>query len=136
MKFFIFVQRTPLEGCKDTIYTRKNNRYLPIMKDFSYITSQHPAYIENLYNEFVKNLDLKYFGLTDADLEIKFLAGKFIGLENANLKTIIDHLKKCYTSSLGVEFSYVNDPRRYDWINHAVENTMLQPVSLEQKKRI
>ena len=25
------------------------------MKDFQYITSQHPAYIENLYNDFIKN---------------------------------------------------------------------------------
>ena len=25
------------------------------MKDFSFITSSHPAYIENLYKEFVKN---------------------------------------------------------------------------------
>ena len=25
------------------------------MKDFSYITSAHPAYIENLYTEFIKD---------------------------------------------------------------------------------
>ena len=25
------------------------------MKDFSYITNSHPAYIENLYQEFTKN---------------------------------------------------------------------------------
>ena len=25
------------------------------MKDFSYITNSHPAYIENLYADFVKN---------------------------------------------------------------------------------
>ncbi len=25
------------------------------MKDFSYITSSHPAYIENLYQDFVKD---------------------------------------------------------------------------------
>ncbi|MGC5340666.1 2-oxoglutarate dehydrogenase E1 subunit family protein, partial [Escherichia coli] len=25
------------------------------MKDFSYITNSHPAFIENLYQEFVKN---------------------------------------------------------------------------------
>src|SRR5476649_1835551 len=36
------------------------------MKDFSYITSSHPAYIESLYNDFVKDpasvdQDLKKF---------------------------------------------------------------------------
>ena len=25
------------------------------MKDFSYITNSHPAYIENLYNDYLKN---------------------------------------------------------------------------------
>ena len=25
------------------------------MKDFSYITNSHPAYIENLYRDFLKN---------------------------------------------------------------------------------
>src|SRR5438128_6417109 len=28
---------------------------LPFMKDFSYITQSHPAYIENLYKDFVQN---------------------------------------------------------------------------------
>ena len=27
------------------------------MKDFSYITSSHPAFIENLYNDYIKNPD-------------------------------------------------------------------------------
>ncbi|MEJ7673789.1 MAG: hypothetical protein WKF59_14110 [Chitinophagaceae bacterium] len=26
-----------------------------VMKDFSYITNSHPAYIENLYADYVKN---------------------------------------------------------------------------------
>jgi 2-oxoglutarate dehydrogenase E1 component len=25
------------------------------MKDFQYITSQHPAFVENLYQDFIKN---------------------------------------------------------------------------------
>src|SRR5215207_9737550 len=31
------------------------------MKDFSYITNSHPAYIENLYADFVKNPDIRKF---------------------------------------------------------------------------
>ena len=33
------------------------------MKDFQYITNAHPSYIENLYNDFVKNPEA-----VDADL--------------------------------------------------------------------
>ena len=39
------------------------------MKDFSYITSAHPAYIESLYADFLKNQDS-----VDPDLK-KFFEG-------------------------------------------------------------
>ncbi len=183
------------------------------MKDFSYITSSHPAYIENLYTDFKKNpenvdadlrkffegfdfavstqngnrktttvaekgtlsvsnldkefgvyqlilsyrskghlvsktnpirerkdrnanLALSYFGLNDNDLQTEFVAGKFAGIGKTTLQSILDHLKKCYTESVGVEFSSLNDPEKIDWIINAVENTLQEPVPLEQKRRI
>ena len=185
------------------------------MKDFSFVTSSHPAYIENLYTDFKKNpesvdadlrkffegfdfavssqnghsqtgevssvvseeistaaldkefgvyqlinayrkkghliaktnpirerkdrranLGLAYFGLDDKDLETQFVAGKFAGIGKASLQSIIAHLKKCYTESVGIEFDSLNDNKKVEWIINAVENTMLQPVPLNQKKRI
>lgn len=82
------------------------------------------------------NLDLAYFGLSDNDLETQFESGKFAGSERTSLKNILTHLKKCYTESLGVQFTYINDSIKVDWLVNAIENTMLQPVPLEQKKRI
>jgi 2-oxoglutarate dehydrogenase E1 component len=182
------------------------------MNDLSYITSSHPAYIENLYKDFLKNpesvdadmrkffegfdfavsnangrskdadvaagpipteqiekelavyqlifayrnkghliaktnpirerkdrkanLDLKYFNLDQKDLETEFYAGSFVGLGKATLQEILHHLKKCYTESLGTEFSSLNDSKKIEWIIDAVENKMLQPITLEQKRRI
>lgn len=185
------------------------------MKDFQYITSSHPAYIENLYKDFLNdpssvdadmgkffegfdfavnfnngspsgtkltetagtpvnaqslfkeisvyqliqayrrkghlvaktnpirerkdrraNLTLENFGLSDADLNIEFETGKFVGLGKAPLKDIVEHLKKCYTHNLGVEFRADNSTRKLEWVMHAVETTMLKPVPLKQQKRI
>ena len=186
------------------------------MKDFSYITSSHPSYIENLYTDFKKNpesvdtdlrkffegfdfalsnhnghaktaeiattvpsaglsvsnldkefgvyqlilayrkkghliaktnpirerkdrhanLALSYFGLNENDLQTEFVAGKFAGLGTTALEQIVDHLKKCYTESVGVEFSSLNDPEKIDWIINAVEKTLQEPVPLQQKRRI
>ncbi|MEO5891047.1 MAG: 2-oxoglutarate dehydrogenase E1 component [Ferruginibacter sp.] len=186
------------------------------MKDFQYITNAHPAYIENLYNDFIKdpssvdgelrkffegfdfavnnnghagvngaksqvaatpsidavqldkelnvyqliqayrrkghlvaktnpvrerkdrkaNLSLENFGLSEADLESNFETGKFVGLGKTALKNIVAHLQKCYTHHLGVEFRADNSTRKLDWMINAVEHTMLQPVPLEQQKRI
>src|SRR5690606_25582537 len=82
------------------------------------------------------NLDLSYFGLSDADLDTEFEAGKFTTIGKATLGKILDHLKKCYTASLGVQFTYINDSIKVDWISNAVEKMMLEPVPLLQKKRI
>ncbi|MEO8821396.1 MAG: 2-oxoglutarate dehydrogenase E1 component, partial [Ginsengibacter sp.] len=77
-----------------------------------------------------------YFGLNDNDLQTQFEAGKFAGVGKATLQNILDYLKKCYTESVGIEFSSLDDPEKIDWIINAVEKTMQEPVPLEQKRRI
>jgi 2-oxoglutarate dehydrogenase E1 component len=183
------------------------------MKDFQYITNAHPAYIENLYNDFTKdpesvdadlrkffegfdfainngettrlngtsatapaaaaidwmseirvyriilgyrnkghlladtnpirprknrgaNIELAFYGLSEADLDKKFNAGNLIGLGTTTLKNILSHLEKCYSGHLGIEFKYISDQKKVDWLTQAVEKTMLQAVGLPQKKRI
>ena len=184
------------------------------MKDFSYITNSHPAYIEGLYNDFVHdpesvdpelrkffegfdfafsnavngsavapaetqgqavdttqlakefavyhlilayrrkghlvaktnpirerknrgaNLDLKYFGLSDADLGQSFIAGQFVGMPNATLQQILDKLQKVYTGHVGIQYQYITRQDRLDWIQNEVETTLQQPIPLEKKRRI
>ena len=183
------------------------------MKDFQYITNSHPAYIENLYNDFAKdpatvnadmrkffegfdfavsnginnnvnsipplagetqvvdwmseirvyriilgyrnkghlladtnpirprkdrgaNIELAFYGLSEADLDKTFNAGNLIGLGITTLRNILAHLEKCYSGHLGIEFKYISDQKKVDWLTNAVEKTMLQPVGLAQKKRI
>ncbi len=199
------------------------------MKDFSYITSSHPAYIENLYQDFVKNpdsvdpemkkffegfdfavsnakingvngkhdgietviaeeikpvaqikpepetaqdwmkeirvyrlilgyrnkghliadtnpirkrkdrganLDLSFFGLTEADLDKTFAAGNLVGLGKTTLRNILDHLKACYASHVGIEFKYISDQKQIDWLTNEVEKKFTNPLPIETKKRI
>ena len=183
------------------------------MKDFQYITNSHPAYIENLYNDFVKdpatvdvdmrkffegfdfavssginnnangiapvadvsqaidwmseirvyriilgyrnkghlladtnpirprkdrgaNIELVFYGLLQNDLDKTFNAGNLIGLGTTTLRNILAHLEKCYSGHLGIEFKYISDQKKVDWLTNAVEKTMLEPVGLPQKKRI
>src|SRR5476649_2941233 len=48
------------------------------MNDLSYITNSHPAYIENLYRDFLKNPES-----VDADMR-KFFEGFDFAISNAN----------------------------------------------------
>ena len=82
------------------------------------------------------NLGLNFFGFTEADLDKTFAAGNLLGLGATTFKNIIAHLEKCYASHLGVEFKYISDQIKIDWLTNAIEKTMQQPVALEKKKRI
>ncbi len=177
------------------------------MKDFSFITNSHPAFIESLYQDFVKdpqsidpdlkkffegfdfavahgsaqvsdnqsisidwmkeikvyrlilgyrnkghllaktnpirarkdrgaNLDLGFFGLTDADLDNVYQAGNLIGLGAVSLRKILEHLQNCYANHVGIEFKYISDQKKIDWLTAEMEQKFAQPVSIEKKKRI
>ncbi len=187
------------------------------MKDFQYITNAHPAYIESLYNDFLREpasvdsdmrkffegfdfaissgsvatanstgnqvaqpglsaavanlekefgvyqliqayrkkghlvaktnpirerkdrharLELSHFGLSDADLDTEFEAGKFILSGKKPLKEILSHLQQCYTHHVGVEYGTMREGKRLDWLQHAMESDFLKPVPLQQKRRI
>ena len=182
------------------------------MKDFSYITNSHPAYIESLYNQYLKdpasidpdlkkffdgydfavsngsaasnpaeqgatqdsgvdwmkeikvyrlilgyrnkghllaktnpirarkdrgaNLDLAFFGLSEADLDTPCHAGNLIGLGTTTLRNILAHLQKTYAANVGIEFKYVGDQKKVDWLTNEMEKGFSNPLGIEKKKRI
>ncbi|WP_423736410.1 2-oxoglutarate dehydrogenase E1 component [Chitinophaga caseinilytica] len=184
------------------------------MKDFSFVTNSHPAYIESLYNayredpasvdpEWIKffegfdfavsnangkagaaatgttalgvsneqltkelgvyrliqayrkkghliaktnpirerkdrhaNLDLAHFGLTDADLKTEFFAGQIVGLGKAPLEKIVQHVKEIYAGKVGIEFTYINDLKKIEWLQKEMETTLRKPLAADQKKRV
>jgi 2-oxoglutarate dehydrogenase E1 component len=57
------------------------------------------------------NIDLSFFGFSDADLDKEFYAGQFVKLGKTSLRNILSHLEKCYAHHLGVEFKYISDQK-------------------------
>ncbi len=187
------------------------------MKDFSYITSSHPAFIENLYNDYISNPDsvdpemkkffegfdfaisssknghtnsngaatavkevpvatdnwrqeikiyrlilgyrnkghllaktnpirerkdrganlgLGFFGLSEEDLNKTFNAGEIIGLGSTTLRNILQHLQNAYALHVGIEFKYISDQKKVDWLTNEMERNFTKPLPLEKKKRI
>ncbi len=185
------------------------------MKDFQYITSSHPAYIESLYQDYVKNpesidadlrkffdgfdfavsnanggstlntkpaengklqsdidwmkeirayrmilgyrnkghllaktnpirkrkdrganIELEFYGFTEADLDATYNAGNLLGLGPTTLRNIQAHLEKCYAGHVGIEFKYISDQKKIDFLTTAMEKEFQQPLPLEKRKRI
>jgi len=81
------------------------------------------------------NIELSFYGFTEKDLDTQFQVGNLIGLGTTSLRNILAHLEKCYASSVGVEFKYISDPKKVDWLTREIETTLLQPLPLAKKKR-
>jgi 2-oxoglutarate dehydrogenase E1 component len=82
------------------------------------------------------NLDLGFFGLKEEDLGQTFQAGNLIGLGAATLQQIIDHLQKTYARHVGIEFKYISNQKKVDFLTGEMEKGFQQPLGLEKKKRI
>ena len=186
------------------------------MKDFQYITSSHPAYIESLYQDYIKNpdsidaemrkffdgfdfaisnanggsqktanaptvngkqetgidwmkeirayrmilgyrnkghllaktnpirkrkdrganIEMEFYGFTEADLDANYNAGNLLGLGPTTLRNIQAHLEKCYANHVGIEFKYISDQKKVDFLTNAMEKEFQQPLPLEKRKRI
>ncbi|WP_224996780.1 2-oxoglutarate dehydrogenase E1 component [Cesiribacter sp. SM1] len=82
-------------------------------------------------------LDIADFGLTEADLNQEFDAGKEIGIGRATLQQIIDALHYIYMGTVGFEYMYIRDPDMMEWFKNKAESEALKfNPPLEEKKQI
>ena len=77
--------------------------------------------------KYEPTLDLENFGLTEKDLDTVFHAGNEIGIGAAKLKDIIDHLKKTYCDSIGVEYLFMREPAVVKWLQERMEKSKNTP---------
>ena len=86
---------------------------------------------------YTPNLDIANFGLTKEDLSEVFNAGETMGIGPATLTEIIAHLEQIYCDSIGVEYMYIRDPEKVNWIQERLHVNNNHPnFSKEQKKHI
>ncbi len=86
---------------------------------------------------YLPNLDLANFGLGDGDLQTEFDAGRELGIGRATLAQIVEHLKATYCRSIGVEYRFIRDVERVQWLQERMESDRNTPsFSLPEKKEI
>ncbi|MFH6602451.1 2-oxoglutarate dehydrogenase E1 component [Maribacter algicola] len=68
--------------------------------------------------KYSPTLDIENFGLSNEDLDTLFNAGEILGLGPATLREIIVHLQKIYCDAIGVEYMYIRNPERIEWIQN------------------
>jgi 2-oxoglutarate dehydrogenase E1 component len=87
--------------------------------------------------KYFPTLDIKNFGLTEADLDKLFNAGIEIGPSPTTLRIIIQHLEATYCESIGAEYIYIRDPEKVEWLQKKMEGSKNQPnFSIEEKRQM
>ncbi|XOD68569.1 MAG: 2-oxoglutarate dehydrogenase E1 component [Flavobacteriales bacterium AspAUS03] len=82
-------------------------------------------------------LDLKHFGLSEANFDTIFDAGKVIGLMPSSLRCILEHLQAVYCESIGIEYMHIQDPQKVEWIQQWIRCDNNHPkLSIEEKKHL
>ena len=71
--------------------------------------------------QYSPTLSIENFDLNETDLETVFQAGEIIGIGPNSLREIINHLELTYCQSIGIEYVYIRDPERVEWIKHKIE---------------
>jgi len=81
--------------------------------------------------------DIQLIGLSEADMDTVFEAGREINMGPAKLRDIVKFLKETYCGTIGVEYKYIRNAKISDWLQGKMESVRNQPnLSLEEKKHL
>ena len=83
----------------------------------------------------VREVQLHENRLSEADLDTVFKTPSLEGVDEASLRDIIAHLKRCYCGSIGYEFMYVDHTQQKEWLQKRIETVASAPNLDDEEKR-
>jgi 2-oxoglutarate dehydrogenase E1 component len=81
------------------------------------------------------DLDPATYGLTIWDLDREFITNGLSGKDRASLREILEVLRDTYCGTIGVEYMYIADPERKEWLQDRMESTRNYPALDQASKR-
>ena len=66
-------------------------------------------------------LDPKSYGFEAGDMDREIFIDGVLGLDHANVRTILDILNRTYCSTMGIEFMHISDPEEKGWLQERIE---------------
>jgi 2-oxoglutarate dehydrogenase E1 component len=86
--------------------------------------------------KYSPTLDLENFGLSAADLDRSFEAGREIGIGKATLRQIISRMEQTYCHSIGVEYAYIRRTEIESWLRTTMEANCNVPAFDLAKRQV
>ncbi|PID69199.1 MAG: 2-oxoglutarate dehydrogenase E1 component [Flavobacteriales bacterium] len=85
--------------------------------------------------KYAPTLAIENFGLSKNDLDTVFDAGEILGIGNATLRKIVEHLEAIYCEAIGVEYMYIRQPQEIQWWQDQLNKNDNHPNYDAEKKK-
>jgi len=72
-------------------------------------------------------LEPRYYGLSDADMDKVFPTGDLVGPGKLPLREIMEILRRSYSGKIGPEFLYISDSAQKHWLQERLESVRSTP---------
>ena len=72
-------------------------------------------------------LDYRYYGFTETDLEKQVYLNFIMGMESTTLRDLVNLCERTYCRSLGIEYMHIPIPAEVKWIQERVETNNASP---------
>ncbi len=66
-------------------------------------------------------LDPRSYGFNDADLDRPIFIDNVLGLQTANLRQIVEILKRTYCGTFALQYMHISDPEQAAWLKERIE---------------
>jgi 2-oxoglutarate dehydrogenase E1 component len=68
-------------------------------------------------------LEMSYYGLSEADLDRRFSSRTIFGTQSQTLRQMLERLRATYCRTIGVQFMHIDDLRTKNWLMERMEGT-------------
>jgi 2-oxoglutarate dehydrogenase E1 component len=84
----------------------------------------------------VPELELSFYGFTEADMDREFSPGSWQGAKGPmKLRDIVEAVKRTYCGTIGIEYMYISSTEQKRWIQQRFEGTLSTPRLSAGEKR-
>ena len=114
---------------QDNIEERKQVSVLQIINAFRFLGVRQANLdpLKQLQKPYIPELDPKFYGLTEEDMDTVFNTGSLVTPELLPLRKILQLLQRIYCGNVGVEYMYITDTEQKRWIQARLEGTCSEP---------
>src|SRR5512145_3062410 len=86
---------------------------------------------------YFPTLEIENYQLSPNDLDTVFHAGTEIGIGDAPLRVILNHMEETYCQSIGAEYMFIRSPEKTEWLQKRIEGKKNRTdFSTAEKKQI